>query len=59
MEALAAKRNIALLKVDIASWDSPAAKQFSLRSIPHLIIYDASGQVVAEGRAAYDYLNRL
>lgn len=59
MEALAGKKKYALLKVDIARWDSPVARQFNIRSIPHLMVYDRSGTKVAEGlREGIDYLNR-
>jgi prepilin-type processing-associated H-X9-DG protein len=61
LEELAGRRDdIAVLKVDInrpgkrgIDWQSPVARQFSLRSIPHFIIYDANGRVMAEGREAY------
>lgn len=47
-----------LIKVDIVSWDSQVARQFSLKSIPYLQIYDKSGQLIASGQEAYTWLNR-
>jgi hypothetical protein len=39
----------ALLKVDIKSWKSPVAAQFSIKSVPYLQLYDVNGNLVAEG----------
>ena len=58
LEALVQKNpRYALLKVNIRDWKSPVAQQFKLTSIPHLKIYDEKGKLVAEGQAAYGYLN--
>jgi thioredoxin len=35
-------------------WNSPVAQQFQLRSIPHFKIYNAQGDLVAEGQQAKD-----
>ncbi len=60
LEALAAQRGLALLKVDIANWGSPVAEQYNIRSVPHLVIYDKFGKKVAEGlQESMDYLQRL
>ena len=59
MEDLARKKKYALLKVDVARWDSPVARQFNIRSLPHLMVYDRSGAKVAEGlQESINYLNR-
>ncbi len=60
LEELARKRDdIAVVKVDInrpgergIDWRSPVARQYSLRSIPHFVIYGTNGRVMAEGRSA-------
>ena len=36
-------------KVDIVKWDSPVARQFGLRQIPHLLLYDGQGRLVCSG----------
>jgi thiol-disulfide isomerase/thioredoxin len=53
--------DIAVVKVDInrpghqgIDWGSPAARQFNLRSIPHLRLYGPDKQLQAEGDAAFD-----
>lgn len=48
--------SIAVLHVDIASWDSPVARRYQLRSIPYLQVYDAKGRLLAEGKDAYRYV---
>jgi len=50
--------NLAVRKVDVVNWDSPVAKQFRLRSIPHFKLYDRSGNLIAEGGAG-QVLSRL
>lgn len=47
--------DVALVVVDInrpdtrgIDWKSPVAVQYKLHSIPHLVVYDPSGKVVAE-----------
>lgn len=58
-ELVKRREDIAVVKVDInrpgrtgIDWESPVARQHSLHSIPHFIIYDADGRVMAEGREA-------
>lgn len=56
LEGLHADRDdVALVVVDInrpgvrgIDWKSPVAVQYGLHSIPHLVVYDPSGKVVAE-----------
>jgi thioredoxin 1 len=52
--------DIVVLKVDInregtrgIDWRSPVARQYQLRSVPHFVIYDASGTRTHEGQVAY------
>lgn len=60
LEALSQRRDdIYVVKVDLnrpghvgIDWQSPVARQFSLRSIPYLRIYGPNGQLQAEGAAA-------
>jgi thiol-disulfide isomerase/thioredoxin len=60
LEKLDARRDdLAVVTVDInrpgrtgIDWQSPVARQYFLRSIPHFIIYDADGRRMAEGRQA-------
>lgn len=61
LQELDSKRDdILVFKVDInrkgvrgIDWRSPIVKQFNLKSIPHFIIYDSTGQRTHEGRTAY------
>ncbi|HEU5079164.1 MAG TPA: thioredoxin family protein [Opitutaceae bacterium] len=58
LERIHAQRDdVALVVVDInrpnvrgIDWKSPVAKQYNLHSIPHLVIYDPSGKVLAEDK---------
>jgi thioredoxin 1 len=60
LETLHAKHNdIAVVIVNInrrdklgIDWDSPVAQEFQLKSIPHLVIYNQDGGVIAEGEEA-------
>ncbi len=52
--------DIAVVKIDInrkgvkgIDWQSPLARQFNLQSIPHFKIFDAAGELLQEGDAAY------
>jgi len=42
---------LALRKVDIVRWSSPVAKQYAIRSVPHLKLYGIDGRLLAEGNA--------
>ncbi len=56
LDALAKDTKYAILKVDVATWESPVAKQYNLHSLPHLQVYDASGKKIAEGKEAYKFI---
>jgi len=52
--------DIVVCKVDMnrknvrgIDWQSPLAKQYKLRSVPHFIIYGKDGKIMASGRSAY------
>lgn len=61
LEKLAGKRaDVVVNKVDInrpavagIDWSSPVVRQYGLQSVPHFVIYDASGKKTAEGESAY------
>ena len=65
LEALANQRDdIALVVVDInrpgtrgIDWKSPVARQYSLRSIPHLRVFGPDGAELARGDAARTMVN--
>ena len=46
------------IKVDVGESDSPLMKHFKIDLMPHFIIYDPEGQVVAEGKAAIQWLEK-
>lgn len=55
--------DIAVVKVDInrigvtgIDWQSPVAKQFKLRSVPHFIVVTPSGKLKFQGKKAYEYV---
>jgi len=62
LDALHARRDdIAVLKVDInrpetkgIDWKSPVAVQYKLQSVPHFKVFDADGNLMAEGDAAFE-----
>ena len=58
--------NIVVSTVDInrpgtrgIDWNSPVARQFQLRSIPHFKIYDEQGELVAEGQEAKELVVKM
>ncbi len=67
LERLDKKRDdIVVMKIDInrkdvrgIDWDSPVVRQYGLSSIPHFIIYNASGIRTHEGRDAYQQVVQL
>lgn len=50
---------LAIRKVDIVDWTTPVVDQHGIEALPHLILYDASGRVAAEGDDVYPELQRL
>ncbi|CAM2009222.1 thioredoxin family protein [Acanthopleuribacter pedis] len=53
LEALARKYpgRVALRKIDIKNWNSDVAKQYNIRSIPHVVLYDHKGKKKVDGNA--------
>lgn len=45
----------ALKKIDIVSWNTPVARQFKIRSIPYLEVYDDTGSKEASGNGFQVY----
>ncbi|MDP0500608.1 MAG: thioredoxin family protein [Verrucomicrobiota bacterium JB022] len=39
---------VVLRKVDIVTWDRPVVKQFDIRAIPFILVFDRNGQIVGE-----------
>ena len=66
MAKLAAKRpDLAIRKVNInrpqangIDWQSPLAQQYQIRQVPFFMIFDAQGQLVAQGRDASETVQR-
>jgi thiol-disulfide isomerase/thioredoxin len=64
LEQLASKRpDLVIKKVNInrpqvrtIDWRSPVAQQFGIRSVPHVVIFDPKGKVIAQGRPAMQQL---
>ena len=64
LKKLADKReDIAVIKINInrrgvrgIDWQSPVARQFKLKSIPHFIIVSPSGKLLYKGRRAYTFV---
>mgnify|MGYP006277831329 CR=1 FL=1 len=62
MDRLHAEReDVYVVKVDVnrpdvrgIDWRSPVLQQYGIRSIPHFKIYGADGQLMHEGRPAYE-----
>ena len=54
------RQDLVVLPVDInrkgisgIDWQSPLARQYDLKSIPHFQIYDVDGKLTKEGQEAY------
>lgn len=60
MEAIAEQHGdrVTVLKVDIVNWGSQVARDYNIRSIPHLKLFGADGQMMAQG-SARAVLNQL
>ncbi|MBA7624717.1 hypothetical protein ES703_32129 [subsurface metagenome] len=59
----ARRADIVVIKIDInrtgikgIDWDSPVAKQFMLKSIPYFIVISPWGNLMCEGKEAYNYV---
>ncbi len=62
----AMRKDIVVVKINInrkgvqgIDWNSPVARQYALRSIPHFIIYDSTGYRTHEGDEAYQQVTNL
>jgi len=53
------KININRKEVQGIDWNSPVARQYGLRSIPHFVIYDSTGYRTHEGEEAYQQVMNL
>lgn len=59
MEALVNQRpDLRLVRIDIASWGSPVAKQYGIRSIPAVWLYEDGRAVSQDTRQALDLAQR-
>ena len=45
-----------VLFMNIGDWNTPVTQKYGITSVPHLKIYDKSGNLLAEGRSARDWL---
>ena len=57
------RRDISVVKIDInrsgitgIDWQSPVARQFKLRSVPHFIVVSPSGKIKFQGKKAYEFV---
>lgn len=62
----AQRKDIVVVKINInrkgvqgIDWNSPVARQYGLRSIPHFVIYDSTGYRTHEGEEAYQQVMNL
>jgi thiol-disulfide isomerase/thioredoxin len=51
LKELAKDPRVAVRKVDIVNWDSPVSKQWNLRSIPNMRVYDTNGRQLGKPTA--------
>lgn len=64
LDELSKKReDIEIIKVDInrpdvrgIDWESPVARQFNLRSVPHFIIFGTKGDQISQGEDAFKFV---
>lgn len=54
-----AHTDLQFLVVDVNQLDSPVAKQYKLKNLPYVQIYDAKGVLELEGAPAYQKLNEM
>ena len=60
MEALAKqKTNVKLRKIDIVTWRSAAAKQFNVRQLPTLWLYDGKKRVSTDIGDVFQRVSKL
>lgn len=43
------RSGLSLRRIDIREWGSAVAEQHGIRRLPHLLLYDASGKLLADG----------
>jgi thiol-disulfide isomerase/thioredoxin len=51
--------DVYLCKVNIKDWESPVAKQFSLRGIPHVRVFGRDGRQVGQGTSGLEQIKAL
>ena len=47
-----------VLFMNIGDWNTPVTRQYNVRSVPYLMIYDKDGSLVSEGRNAKTWLQQ-
>jgi hypothetical protein len=45
-----------VLFMDIGDWNTPVTQQYGINYVPYLKIYDKSGNLVADGKPAREWL---
>lgn len=45
--------DLVLRRIDVKSWSSPVAKQYRIRSLPTVRLYDGRGKLILDGPAVY------
>ena len=59
MEAInAGIPDMQVLFMNIDDWNTPVTRQYNVRSVPYLMVYDKDGRLVAEGRSAKTWLQQ-
>ncbi len=57
LEKLARKyKDVYLRKVNIKNWKTPVVKQFKIRSVPNVRIYDREGNMAGEPASSFKYI---
>jgi thiol-disulfide isomerase/thioredoxin len=60
LRELAARHdNVAIRKIDIVDWTTPVVAQHKIEDLPHMVIYDPDGKLMAAGDDVFPVIARL
>ena len=49
---------VVLVKVDIVNWNTPVTRQYGIRSVPNMRVYDQRGQSVGQPTSDFNAVRR-
>lgn len=59
LKKLAKDSRVNLIQIDIVNWETPVVKQYGLRSIPNMRVFDANGKQIGDATHSVSQIKKL